>query len=404
MDTSARYREDFLRYGSGTIYRGPAAGLDDFRRDDLEPIRRGITLRIYNTSGLKIGEITSEVSGQVLLAASWELLPTGCGGASFTFSDVLPQFVSLPFNTRIDVHLSGAIAPIWSGFLRRLPSPITSTWPRTFEGYGFQAHLDRVIIRQQDYSEQITSRAVAELVRDYLDPSTGILYSASKICSSCRYRIRDIQFRYITVRRAMEQLAGLAGEYEWGVDADREFFFRRESREITESWWVGRHVAEADVDEDYEDMANRIWVQSGQRSGSGDNFLPLPLDDAGSQAAYGMWESIVRAPSVFNLTDAYRFASVELARRAQPAVRASARGIEYQGQPVDCRGLVRLVGRDGTEITARKRRVRYTLTGSRLTLDVDLGEREIDLPGWVADLGAQQARLELIQQSTNRQV
>lgn len=403
MDPSARYGQPRLYYGSGTIYRGPVVEPAPVA-PDLEPIARGITLRFYDSAGIKTAEISSGTSQSALISATWELLPTGCGGASFTLSDQLPQFLTISHNQRIDVHLWGYTQPIWSGFVRRLASPITSTWPRTYEAYGYQAHLDRVIIREQDYAEQITADVVSELVRDYLDPDTGILYSRAKICQTCRYRVRDLQFRYITARRAMEQLVNLAGLYEFGVDAEREFFFRRQLRSVTEHIWVGVHTDQADVDEDSERLANRLWVQSGQRSGSGDNYLPVPLEDKGSQATYGVWEDTVRAPSVFNETDAYRFASVELSRRARPAVVTRISGLRYEGTPIDCRGQVRVVGRDGTEVTTGKQRVRYTVTGSRIEVDLDLGERELDIPGWFSELSAQQARLELIQQATNRQV
>lgn len=403
MDPSARYRQPNLYYGSGTIYRGPVVQPAP-AAPDLEPTRRGITLRFYDGAGIKTAEISSETGQSVLLAASWELLPTGCGGASFTFSDQLPRFLSISHNQRIDVHVWGSARPIWSGFVRRLPSPVTSTWPRTYEAYGYQAHLDRVIIREADYAEQIVADIAAEVVRDYLDPETGILYSRAQICSTCNYRARDLQFRYTTVRRAMEQLSNLAGLYEFGVDADREFFFRRQSSSTTEHLWIGTHLDEGDVDEDSERLANRIWVQSGQRTIAGDNYLPVPLEDIGSQTTYGVWEDVVRAPSVFNETDAYRYASVELQRRAVPAVRARVRGLRFEGTPIDCRGRVRIVGRYGDELITSKQRVRYTVTGSRLEVDLDLGEREMDIPGWFSDLAAQQARLELVQQATNRQV
>lgn len=409
--TVARYSDPLLRYGDGTIYRGDQAETGAGASGPVLPSRRSVTLRFYSrTTGLKVAEVSSGVGSQVLVDGEFELLPTGPGRFTFslalaTDAPTLPGGVSVTYGDRVDVHLWQDPDPIYSGALQRVPSRLASMWPFQFEAFGYFAQLDRVIIPDQTYSGQQVWQAVDHLISTYVEPRTGIVYASGQIDRGASYRLNELRLQKATCKAGLSQLAGLAGLYDWGVGADRAFYFRRENTATLHHWWIGKHLAESDVDEDGGNIVNRVYVQHGKRSSTGDQYLEAALDDEASQGDYGVWDGIVRAPNVYNTADAYRFASVELAKKAQPVLRARVRGIPYDGTPITCAGRARIVSRYGDqEETLRKRRVVYRLQAERVEVSVDLGEREPDLREWAADLAATQARLELAQQMAQRQI
>lgn len=403
MDTSARYGEDLVRFGDGTIYRGPRAATPDYAAGVTLPRRRSVVLRFYDAQGLKFHEISSDTGNQVLLKGDFELLQSGPGSGSFSLA-VRPAGVT--HGTRVDLHLWGSSTPIWSGWIQGIPSP--GRWshpPFDFRAFGFSAQLDWTYVEDATWTTTPVHEIVDEVIRTYVEPTTRILYSAPAISALARYNVQELRGRVIPCKKLLEQLSSLAGVFEFGAGPDRQFFFRPESQVITEHWWAGRHFAATDPDEDSSRIANRLWVQHGKRSADGDSYLPLPLEDKASQRDHGVRVGVVRAPSVYNQADAYRFASVELSRLAEPTVRLPVRNLEYTGTPILCRGSARVVAEDGSaEYVLRKRRVVYRIASERVSVDVDLGERMLTDAEWISELFATQSRIELVQQMANRQI
>ena len=83
-------------------------------------------------------------------------------------------------------------------------------------------------------------------------------------------------------------------------------------------------------------------------------------------------------------------------------MRLRLRGLDVE-EPVPCVGRARVVGPDGDEETRPIEEVTYSVTGARVEVEVDLGDRQPEIGRWLADWHGQQERLEQLQQAAQRQ-
>jgi hypothetical protein len=399
--TSAIHGSPWLRYGDGTIYRGEQA--QEAASSSISMASRsGAELRVYDSTGVLVGLVSSEWGTQILLAAKATVTTSGPGSLSFSL-DRRPSW-TMTHGTRVDLHLDGSVSPVWSGYLQQVPSALSTAWPYDYEAIGWRAQMSGVIIPSQTYTARRIYQVVRDLVRSQVEPRTDIIYDASLIDSSATYLLGDYRAERATLTSVLDDLRDMAGLYVWGVDADRRFYFQPVSTAVGYHWWVGQHVTDCKAEEESDKLANRIWVKMGKRLPlSDDQWLSYPVEDLASQATYGVREASITAPSVYTESDAARMASVTLAERKAPTVRLSLSGLNYTG-PIACEGQARVVSADGTaEETRPIEEVTYDIGPARIDVSVDLGDRRPDVGRWLAGWYGQQERLEQLQQAAQRQ-
>lgn len=397
--TSAIYGSAGLRYRDGTIYRG---NLDPQQAaSDGQSWRSGTELRFYDRDGL-VGLVSSEWGTQLLLGAKASVTDAGPGTMSFSLSE-RPSW-TVTHGTRVDLHLDGAVDPVWSGYVQQLPSPLSTERPYDYEAIGYRSRLAGIIVPGGTYTSQRIYEVVEDVVARYITPLTGIVADPSLISHSARYTLGDYRPERATLTSVLDDLRDMAGLYVWGVDSRRRFYFRPTSDVVGHHWWVGKHVTGCSAEEDSARLANRIWIKMGKRLVlTTDQWLPYPLEDEASQAVYGVREAIITAPSVYTESDAVRMASVTLSERRAPRVRIRLTGLDYTG-PIACEGRARVVSEDGLVEEVRPlEEVTYTIGGERIRVDVDLGDRAPDVGRWLAGWVGQQDRLEQLQQAAQRQ-
>lgn len=395
------HRSPWLRYGDGSIYRGEQAGTPTPTPVEF-PGRPGAELRCYDSSGILVGVVSSDWGTQLLLGAKATVTTSGPGSLSFSLSE-RPSW-TMDHGNRVALHLDGSAKPLWSGYLQQVPSALSTDRPYDYEAIGYRARLAGVIIPGETYESKRIWEVVDDIVTRYIRPQTDVLYDPSLISRAARYTLGDYRPERATLTSVLDDLRDMAGLYAWGVDAQRRFFFQPTTETVTQHWWVGKHVTRCTAEEDSSKLANRVWIKMGKRLVlTEDQWLPYPLDDLSSQAIYGIRETTITAPSVYTESDAVRMASVTLSERRRPTVRIRLHGLDYSG-PIPCQGQARVVSEDGTtEDTRPIEEVTYTITGTRIKVEVDLGDRVPDVGRWLAGWAGQQDRLEQLQQAAQRQ-
>lgn len=402
---AVRYRQPRLRFRSpGYIYRAPWTAPPPGSAD--EAIHYGATFKLYDRYGTKLGEFTSDAYNSGLSKCTFTLLPSGPDQIEFDVVDPLPG-VTLQHAQRVDVHVRGHRNPIYSGFLQFIPSSGTTEYPLTVKGFGFTSQLGWITI-QKTFVDTTVWRIVDTLAR-LAEQRTGIVYNASKIVRNQQslWPISYLPFLTRTpLNTALDQLASLAGGFIYGVDEFREFFFKPPDTSVTDEsrLWVGENLQIFVHSEDSTNLTNRIWVVCGQRRvDTGNQVLPLPLDDMASQDSYYMREEIFSAPNVFDPADAYRAGAVELANKKDPAKSATVQGIDLQDTPIDCRGYVAITTQDCTVAPFPKASVNYTIDGNGIQVDMELSNRVPNDALLVAQITQAQANAELLQQIAQQQ-
>ncbi len=112
---------------------------------------------------------------------------------------------------------------------------------------------------------------------------------ASSKIENTSYDCVQLNWNRKKAKSVFTDLKEIAQDYEWGVDEDREFYYRAISTAITERYWVGKGVTFFEPRQEVEPIVNEYDVLVPQMN-SGNNYLLTVKDDGGgsSQELYGI--------------------------------------------------------------------------------------------------------------------
>lgn len=426
----ARYGDQGLRWGDGTIYRGlrlgsPTGGL-------TQPSRSGGTIRIYDRDDQLVRVVSSNAGRNILQKCSFELLPTGPGKFDLT----LTERVDVEHDYRVDIHVWNSPKPWYSGFVQHLPNAGTTERSWAISGFGFFAMVEDSLVTGKwpagTYPHQIAADLAKQLQADtggrisigpisattqatqiFQVDSTGKVLQGTPVAYVNYTTAGNVQFLRTPFKDAMRVVTDLSGEYEWGVDENRQFFFREISQAVTDDsrWWAGRHLETYVPAEDSSKIKNRMYIKLGTQRHDlaadsplfGTNFLELPLEDTESQQLYRVRTGIYSAAAALDPTDATRAAAVELARLARPIQKATVTGIDFAGQRISAQGQARITGRGGVPLTLRKVKITYTMQAASWKMDLQLGDLDRTPGSFLSLVNRAIAEAALVQQNTQNQ-
>ncbi len=356
---SARFREArFVGVEVGIIVY-PAAELAE----------RGFKLVFYNPAGVKIGELGSDTPAAKVNAATFEIGEFGCGAFAFTVDDI-PSFTPVD-RTRVNIHPYFDIEPWFTGFVQKVPDPGAAR-PLEYSGFGFFAQLNWVTVTQS-YGPQDIALIVADIVENIVAVNTQVRYNSAKIETTGYVTSGTIDFDHVFAQSAIQSLAEIAQDFEYGVDDQREFYFRARSSGVMNWFWKGKHFQDLAITADPMGIRNKLYVKGGTVTG-GSNYLP-PVSDAASIAEHGLREDIITAPELLDTADATRWAEYVLSQNINPITQGQILGffLDQRRAKIEARGQLRVTTEDGTAYTLPIKRVSYKIDSTGILADIDLG-------------------------------
>jgi len=289
-----------------------------------------VELRFYNARG-EIGRVSTGTGESALGKVKFEYLPTGCGKLDFTLINP-PPFIIDP-GMRVDVHAFRDPVPWYSGLVLNKPALGSTNRNLRFEGHGWFDALEHIVLHNNDGSRptkfQNTEVAtiVVSIFQDYISPLGSIIFNPGKIIPT-GYIAIDTDFELATAKEAFEDLAALAFNYEIGIDEARNFFFRPISDTIQFSRFVTKHADTITVEENFSDMANRLYVKHALTVNSETVHNVFVKEDITSQAVYGLREKHVTAPTIVDTIDADRWGQFKLNEIKNPIRKARVKGTD----------------------------------------------------------------------------
>jgi hypothetical protein len=344
---------------------------------------RGFKIVFYDTAGTKIGELGSDIREVKVSAVDFELQDFGCGAFSIAM-DSQPSF-TVGYRTRIVIHPYFDLTPWFSGFIEKMPKPGQTTKPFVFTGFGFYNQLDWVTVTAS-YATQDIGAIVADIVVTFISPYTQIIYNAAKV-ETVGYVLQSIDFDHVKAKDAIQMLAEIAQDYEFGVDNEREFFFRAIETDERDWRWSGKHFAQIEIPEDATTVKNRLYIRSGKIQSGGTNFAGS-VQDAISIGAYGLREDVVTAPDILDYDDAIRWGNYQLSKLKDALTTATLSGINLDDARamIEARGKMRVTSEQGVEYVLPISRVAYKISASGVTADLELGGLEIPFQQQILDM------------------
>jgi hypothetical protein len=367
----ARFREATFREAA---FSGIKLGIIIYPPAILQ--ERGFKLVFYNTLGEKIGEIGSDIKNTPVSDVGFELMDFGCGAFNFILDDI-PLF-NITYRTMVSIHPYFDPVPWFTGFIQKMPDPGTKR-PVSYSGFGFFDQLDWITITHS-FGPQDVSAIVGHIIETIVAPQTQIVYNIANIETTGYTTSGTIDFDHVPAKDAIQALADIAQNFEFGVDNLREFYFRALDTTEKKAAWRGKHFQDTEVKIDPLKIRNKLYIKMGTIQPGGSNIISPPLSNAASIAAYGLREEVVTAPDILGTADAVQWGTYILNQKKDPVTQVKI--IEYfldsDKNKIEARGKIRLTTEDGAEYSLPIKRVTYTISTGGIMADIELGQ--IDVP------------------------
>lgn len=183
--------------------------------------------------------------------------------------------------------------------------------------YGYLIDLNAVIVNTSYEGYEISS-IVADILDTVVIPNTEI--SASYTTEATDYAAASLTFQH-SAKDAIGLLAGLAGDIEWGVDMNRQFFFKKKDKVTRRVFVIGRDIENYQEERNDENVINTINV-----FGAGSSVIPLStLTSQMSVNRYGERQVNLFESSIVEPSDANRLGYVTLVNsvNSQRAIKCS---------------------------------------------------------------------------------
>jgi hypothetical protein len=254
-----------------------------------------------------------EILDKEYLDLSWSYSRIGgCGEFSFTLPRKLfeERAISGDYNVRI-YHWNEItkVFDLWyQGLIEnKVPNVRGNSEDIQISGHGYQSQLSRIYV-QTTYTGQEASVIVKNLLDNYIVPSTNISYSVPDI-QATSFTFDTLDFNTDALS-AMQTIADTVGTREWGVDRNRNFFFKSRSSTVGFRYTFGRNITNYSENQDFKQVINRIIVQGAQVGGT---YFTATYNDTNSQLKYGLRTAVKQNSSINSNTVASQLATATFA-------------------------------------------------------------------------------------------
>lgn len=193
----------------------------------------------------------------------------GCGSFSFDvpiklFKDPL---LGLDFNVKIYVTDStGAFDLRYQGKIQNKVYNVRGIIETiTVQGFGYQTELNNIDV-DRDYTSTETSLIVEDILSKDVVPNTNITFEYADV-EVTTFTPDSLEFNTSAIS-AIRTLAETVGTREWGVDVNRQLYFKERSSAVSFRFPLGTKISDITYDISSKDIVNRIKIVGGDVSGS----------------------------------------------------------------------------------------------------------------------------------------
>jgi len=235
------------------------AGAKGFDRGGFDWALQSLTytLKIYDTSGVKVAEIVGDLKNPTLTKLKFELLQQGgCGSFSFTLAEPYTQ-ATIDYDYRVEIYMFNHWSPWYTGKIINKPIEGTEK-PQTYSGWGYGYELEKKIIDTEISPGNDIAVEVTSLVDTYITPYTSILKDADLIETVGHVLVATVDFEDEYAKEIFNRLTELAVDYKFGVNEDRKFYFQAIDTSVKHYWHVGKHLTEFLPEEDPSDLVKKV--------------------------------------------------------------------------------------------------------------------------------------------------
>lgn len=255
-----------------------------------------------------------EIPDKEFLDLSWGYARIGgCGEFSFRLPRRLfeERAISGGYNVRIKYRNPSTNAyDLWyqGSIENKSPSVRGNSEDINISGHGYQSQLSNIYLDDVTYTAQEASVIVKAILDTYVTPDTDISYNLVDL-EATTFTFDTITFNTDALS-AIQTIADTVGTREWGVDANRNFYFKTRSSAVGFRYSFGRNITNYSENQDFKQIINKIIVQGAQVGGT---YYKSTHNDTASQLKYGIKTSTIQNSSVVSSSVATQLASATFA-------------------------------------------------------------------------------------------
>lgn len=326
----------------------------------------------------------------------------GCGSFSFSLPRKIFEEKAITGDSNVRIYYrdqSTKSYTLWYQGLveNKIPDVSGNSESMDISGHGYVAQLSRIYLNNVSYSSQEISTIITDILDSYVTPNTNISYEAVDIGTTA-FTPDAIDFND-TALSAIEKCADLAGGIEWGVDKDRNFFFKQKSTTVGFRHRFGKNIINFSEDLSFQDIVNRVIVQGAE---SGGTYYTNTYNDSLSQLKYNLRTKVIQNSSISTDSVAQQFATSYFAEYSEVVRKATCDLTDYEALveatvPVP---LMIIFGKENTYGTKKFKtglysglvqrqveRVNYSISNKgSLNISIDLGQLRPSIAEEIAQL------------------
>lgn len=199
----------------------------------------------------------------------------------------------------------------WRGYTKDLRPTLSDAENVVLDFVGYGERLSGILMNDgtgapKEYSGTTVSALVTSIINDFITPNTPITSGTIDTFSTA---VASIKFNG-TAMEAIQKLADIVGA-EWGVDRNRQIYFRNPSATVGHYFKIGYDIAEMEDEYDYSGIINKVYIEGGDVDG-----VPFRHSkaDAESITNYGLFEALKKDSSIIDATLATAYENSLLAK------------------------------------------------------------------------------------------
>jgi len=240
----------------------------------------------------------------------------GCGACSITLAK---GYRDLVFDARDDIQIrikSGATSKlVYRGYIADVTPTLQKDQTVILKVRGYFDLFKKMIVHDDGDLKTYTSQEVSVIVDDILDTFVTLNSPITKgTIDSGTFTPDSIQF-LTTVESALNTLADLTGDIEFGVGADLVFFWRTESTVIRHKFFAGVDIKVLERKVNYDSLINKVYLVGGEVAGV---KFKRTAENTDSQSQYYLSEDIVNNGSIVSSTVADEYLGSILRQKSSP--------------------------------------------------------------------------------------
>lgn len=306
--------------------------IDDFV--DTTP-QFGIEIQFFSPSGDLVGNVGTSYFNSQLLSCSFKVRKLG-GLESFTID--ISRDVEIPFfngmETRIYVY-----GNLWyTGQLIYTPGQDRRNVSFPFDGKGYRRYLKDVVINEL-YTSETLEDILKDIIENDLAANTEVLYNPDKI-EPPNITVTKLELNDKTVEKAVNTILQIANyqyntaQYYWGVDEDKEFFFKALPTDDLYGFFEGWQYQNPETEDDINNVINKVNIYRSQENSDSVEFV-TSVEDTTSQAKYGLRMNKITIADFVDTTEATKIAQAIIEEFKEPKTRNTISELIPETTPYD---------------------------------------------------------------------